>query len=242
MDAGFVIKQENIAVCVAQAARLYGADASRVGALIVQRGGRSGEIRLLPNGEVEIGLARIPGREADALRANGLTRDMLANSDCLNVTIATYLLQRDALTASAASSAPTRAYSPATAVNRETYCMASAAERYSIPLDVMRAVVATEGGWDGLKKRNTNGSYDLGRAQINTIHLKELAGYGVSERQLVRDVCVNLHVAAYRLRFEINRAGDFWRGVGNYHSRTPSRSEAYQARVRSRLGTLGEGQ
>lgn len=223
----------NLAVCIAQAARRYGADGGRIAALIVERGGKSGEIRQLPNGEFEIGLARISGREAEAQRANGITPRQLADDDCLNVAIATYIMQRDAL-ADKASAAQRRM--PVATGSRERYCMVTAAQRYALPLDVFRAVIATEGGWDGLKKRNRNGSYDLGRAQINTIHLAELAQYGVSEVQLVRDACVNLHVAAYRLRSEINRVGDFWRGVGNYHSRTPSLNAAYQARVRRKLG------
>ena len=32
--------------------------------------------------------------------------------------------------------------------------------------------------------------------------------------------------------------GEFWRGVGNYHSRTPERSRAYQGRVRGNLDRL----
>lgn len=222
----------NLAACVAQAAQIYGADAGRVAALVVARGGRTGVIRHLPNGEVEIGLARIPGREADALRADGITRQMLADNDCLNVTIATYVMQRDAMAARARTAPPQPTLPTA---YREAYCMATAARRYALPLPVFRALVAKEGGWDGLKKRDADGSYDLGLAQVNTVHLKKLATYGVSEDQLINDTCVNLHVAAYRLRFEINRAGDFWRGVGNYHSRTPALSAAYAADVRRRV-------
>jgi hypothetical protein len=230
------VDQGNLAVCIAQAAQRYGADGVRVAALVVARGGRTGEIRQLPNGDIEIGLSRIPGREAEALRPNGITPQLLADDDCLNVTIAAYVMQRDAI-AVRASGASARVAATISG-SREEGCMVTAAQRYAIPLAVFRAVVDTEGGRDGLKKRNQNGSFDLGRAQINTIHLPELAKYGVSETQLIRDACVNLHVAAYRLRFEINRAGDFWRGVGNYHSRTPALNAAYQARVRSRLGDV----
>lgn len=223
----------NLAICIAQAAVRYGADGARIVAMLVERGGKTGEIRQLPNGELEFGLARIPGKEVEAQRANGMTPQQLADDDCLNVAIATYIMQRDALTHDAPVA---QAQGPAPAESREAYCMVTAAQRYTLPLDVFRAVIATEGGWNGMKKRNRNGSYDLGLAQINTIHLPELAQYGVSEVQLVRDVCVNLHVAAYRLRSEINRVGDFWRGVGNYHSRTPALNAAYQARVRRNLG------
>lgn len=219
-----------VAACIAEAARYYRTDAEAVVAHVMSRGGRSGEVRRLPNGDVELGLARIPGREVQALRSHGITEVALANDDCLNVSIAAYLLKRDERVASTGVGEPRLRGGEA--------CTASAAQRYHLPAEVLRAVVATEGGWDGLKKRNRNGSYDLGVAQINTIHLAELARYGVSEQQLVHDACVNVHVAAYRLRFEINRAGEFWRGVGNYHSRTPERSRAYQGRVRGNLDRL----
>lgn len=219
-----------VAACIVEAARYYRADGAVLAAHVVARGGRSGEIRRLPSGEVELGLARIPGREVPALQGHGITAESLAADDCLNVSIAAYLLQRDA-------QRPAKAEASRSPRGNQV-CTASAAQRYHLPPDVLQAVVATEGGWDGLRKRNRNGSYDLGVAQINTIHLEELARYGVSEQQLIHDTCVNIHVAAYRLRFEINRVGDFWRGVGNYHSRTPERSRAYQGKVRRNLDRL----
>ena len=222
----------NLAVCVARAATFYRADRGAVAAHVVARGGRSGEIRTLPNGEIEIGLARIPGNEAKALAASGITEAMLANDDCLNVAIATYLMRRDAPATPSIVPVVATVRPPASG---QGGCMGTAAKRYHLDTSILRAVVKTEGGWDGLRKRNTNGSYDLGVAQINTIHLAELAKYGISERQLISDACVNVHVAAYRLRFEINRVGDLWRGVGNYHSRTPSLSRRYEGKVRVNL-------
>ena len=235
----------SIEACVEQAAAHYSADGARVLALVKERGGRTGEIRVLPNGEIEVGLSRIPGRELPALEPFGITARSLADDDCLNVAIATYLYQRAeqarghaALALADAAASPVVNPQFGSALQAPDPCMASAATRYSIPMAVMQAVVRTEGGWDGLRKRNTNGSFDLGRAQINTIHLPELRRYGITEQQLANDACTNLHVAAYRLRFEINRAGDFWRGVGNYHSRTPHLNQAYQTRVRANLARL----
>lgn len=228
------MNEPTVVQCVVQAASHYGADPRRVLASIQTKDGRHGEIKVLENGEVEIGLARIPAKEVPALAAFGVTAEKLTNDACLNVSIATYLIQRDQLqampkvepTVSRAKRAP------------PDQCLVSAAARYHIPVQVMQAVIKTEGGWDGLKKPNTNGSFDLGRAQINTIHLPELSKYGITESQLANDPCTNLHVAAYRLRFEINRVEDFWRGVGNYHSRTPHLNKAYQARVRKNLSAV----
>ena len=114
-------------------------------------------------------------------------------------------------------------------------CVDAASTAYGIPNPIFRAVLRTEGGWQGLRKRNANGSYDLGPGQINTIHLPALRKYGIDEQMLADDVCLNVHVAAYRLRLEIDRVRDVWRGVGNYHSRTPKFHNAYLARVRSHL-------
>ncbi|MGH8077273.1 MAG: lytic transglycosylase domain-containing protein, partial [Lysobacter sp.] len=169
-----------MAVCITEAAKFYGAEAAGVATYVRERGGRTGEIRTLPNGDIEIGVTRIPGSEAKLLAGRGITERMLADDDCLNVAIATYLLQRNALTMRPAvqAAAPPRPQSS---------CMSTAAQRYHLPVPILQAVVKTEGGWDGLKKRNANGSYDLGRAQINTIHLAELAKYGISEHQLISD-------------------------------------------------------
>ncbi len=247
--------EQNIATCVATAARHYGADGERVLAHVRLRDGKSGEIRVLPNGDFEVGLARIPGKEIPALEKNhGITAKALADDDCLNVTIATYLYQRDALAAVSRTGGEAGAGKPANAALGRIFdqmgsvparssmpgdaCEVSAAARYSLPLPLFQAVLKTEGGWDGLKKPNTNGSFDLGRAQINTIHLPELKRYGITEHALIHDPCTNLHVAAYRLRFEINRAGELWRGVGNYHSRTPHLNSAYQKRVKRHLDRI----
>lgn len=241
------LDQAPVAECVAQAASHYGADASRVLAAFKSREGKHGEIRVLPNGEVEIGLAAIPAKEVPALASHGVTAEKLQTDACLNVAIGTYLLRRDEILRSneAAPKVTTnvvpfvasntnhgkRSRKPSKAIAGAETCVQAAASRYHLPLPVFQAVLTTEGGWDGLRKKNTNGSFDLGRAQINTIHLPELAKFGISEESLVNDACTNLHVAAYRLRFEINRAEDFWGGVGNYHSRTPHLNKAYRERV-----------
>lgn len=269
---------QEVVQCVERAASHYRADATRVLAKLKLKDGKSGEIRVLPSGEIEVGLALIPGRDVAELAKNAITPRMLADNDCLNVTIATYLHQRDALAGTGvklgAGAMPTgtalqqgqqvsadldatlRAmsarmasgnYDAATrgaAVSRPAkpqendQCVVGAAARYAIPLSVFQAVLRTEGGWVGLKKRNTNGSFDMGPAQINTIHLPELRKYGITESALINDACTNLHVAAFRIRSEINRAGDFWRGVGNYHSRTPKYHQVYLAKVQKHLAQL----
>jgi len=273
---------QDVVQCVERAAAHYRADGAKVMAVLRGKNGKTGEIRVLPTGEIEVGLAQIPGKEVAALAKNAITPRMLADNDCLNVTIATYLFQRDVLGGrSSAGGAvggqvagagmlqqaqqvstdidatlrqmsermaqPVASVQPATKATKaggrpskaeNDQCVVSAAARYSIPVPVFQAVLRTEGGWTGLKKRNTNGSYDLGPAQINTIHLPELRQYGITEANLANDTCTNLHVAAYRIRSEINRVGDFWRGIGNYHSRTPKYHNIYLGKVRQHLAQI----
>lgn len=270
---------QEVVQCVQRAAAHYRADGSKVLAELRRKDGKTGEIRVLPSGEVEVGISLIPGKEVASLAKNAITPRMLADNDCLNVTIATYLFQRDVIgggsqpavvsggaagvgmlqdaqTVSTDIDATLRAMSermaspvaqPAARVAvpsrpargaENDQCVFSAAARYSIPVPVFQAVLRTEGGWVGLKKRNTNGSYDLGPAQINTIHLPELRQYGITEAALANDSCTNLHVAAFRMRSEINRVGDFWRGIGNYHSRTPKFHNIYLGKVRKHLSQI----
>ncbi|PKL97586.1 MAG: conjugal transfer protein, partial [Gammaproteobacteria bacterium HGW-Gammaproteobacteria-7] len=107
----------------------------------------------------------------------------------------------------------------------------SAAAYYTVPVDLVRAVLLTEGGASGTVSRNTNGTRDLGPMQINSIHLPELANYGITESALVRDECLNIHVGAFLLRRALDAEPAFWRGVGRYHSATPTFNRAYQLRV-----------
>lgn len=112
-------------------------------------------------------------------------------------------------------------------------CVVQAARDYSIPLRGLLAVWLTEGGRVGLASKNTNGTFDYGPMQINTVWAKELKKkFNIEERQLKNDFCISMKAAAYILRYEINRAGgSFWDGVGHYHSQTPKYKYKYINRV-----------
>jgi hypothetical protein len=75
--------------------------------------------------------------------------------------------------------------------------------------------------------RNTNGTVDIGMAQINSIHLPELARHGIQSQHLF-DPCVATYVAAWLLRKNIDRHGLTWRGVAAYHSLTTEHNQRYQ--------------
>jgi hypothetical protein len=67
----------------------------------------------------------------------------------------------------------------------------------------------------------------MGMAQINSIHLPELARHGIQSQHLF-DPCVASYVAAWLLRKNIDRHGLTWHGVAAYHSLTPEHNQRYQ--------------
>lgn len=113
-------------------------------------------------------------------------------------------------------------------------CVVAAGRKFGVHTDLIRAVMKTEGGRNGLKVKNKNGSYDLGIMQINTIHLPELKLYGITEKQLLNDACVNIAVGAWMLSKHIkgfDNADEFWTRVGNYNSKTPKYNSVYKQKV-----------
>lgn len=96
-------------------------------------------------------------------------------------------------------------------------CIRQAAERYHVPLVLILAILRTEGGRPGLAVKNTNGSYDLGPMQVNTLWV---AAKGLSAQDLRDHGCYNIHVGTAILAHELRQAGSLATGIGNYHSRT----------------------
>ena len=116
-------------------------------------------------------------------------------------------------------------------------CLMMAAQTYSVPPAVLVGIMDVEGGRVGQAVGpNSNGTYDLGPMQINTIWLPELARHwDVSvdyAKEIVRDdACVNIHVAAWILRQKVNQSGNLTLGIAHYHSRTTRYGHPYARRV-----------
>lgn len=119
-------------------------------------------------------------------------------------------------------------------------CIADAAKTRELPLAALIGILAAEGGKTGEALSNTNGTWDMGGFQINTVHIDGLISMGIEPEQVLRDGCINAHVAAWILKKEYVRTGDIWQAIGAYHSRTPHRRDAYIARVKSHLTYLGK--
>lgn len=116
-------------------------------------------------------------------------------------------------------------------------CILIAAQAYTVPPAILLGILEVEGGRVGLEAGpNSNGTYDLGLMQINTLWMKELASYwNVSQntaRTWVRDDgCTNINVAAWILRQKINQTGSLNTAIAYYHSATPHRGAQYRRKV-----------
>lgn len=114
-------------------------------------------------------------------------------------------------------------------------CVYQSAQDYALNPFILLALLKVESnGRTGVVSRNTNGTYDLGPAQFNTASwaAKLETQYKIPRQALVHDMCQAIRAMAFAVRTEINNAGgDVWRGIGNYHSRTPQYHRRYVALV-----------
>ncbi len=129
-------------------------------------------------------------------------------------------------------------------------CLILAAQTYHVPPAALIGIMHVEGGAVGQAVRNSNGTYDLGPMQVNTIWVPQLARlWNVDQKTAtnwVRDnPCVNVHVSAWILRQRYDEAGqDLFKAIGNYHSKTGWRSYDYAMKVvgvMRRKGLIDEG-
>jgi hypothetical protein len=94
-----------------------------------------------------------------------------------------------------------------------------------------------EGGALGHVSWNTNGTADIGPVQVNTANLPDVAAHWhatiADTYKAVRDnFCANVEAGAWILRRDLDEArGDFWEGVGYYHSHTPEHKTQYLRQV-----------
>lgn len=112
-------------------------------------------------------------------------------------------------------------------------CISKSSQVFDIQPIMLKTIIAVEGGRVGTASRNTNGSYDMGVMQVNTIHLNSISReLGYSWKDLVFNPCKNIHAGAWilskRIKEEPSRP---WLAVGNYHSKTPGKRVAYLRKI-----------
>lgn len=116
-------------------------------------------------------------------------------------------------------------------------CILAAATAHRVPPAVLVILLNVEGGQLGRVSGNTNATVDIGPMQVNEIWLPDLARHWrTSVPQafvaLRDDFCFNVEAGAWILRQGLDDArGDFWEGVGFYHSRNPGHKANYLRKV-----------
>lgn len=103
-------------------------------------------------------------------------------------------------------------------------CLERVSSHYSVHPVILSLVARVEGGWTGAKIENTNGTFDLGLMQINTIHLSYLDDHGITEAMLQNNDCISVGFAAYYIRkVTLNQSAvgseDYFRAIARYHSK-----------------------
>ncbi|WP_212630922.1 muramidase [Pseudomonas sp. KB-10] len=124
---------------------------------------------------------------------------------------------------------------PPPALSEPVACSIMAAVKYELPVNVVLAVSAQEGGKPGQWVRNSNGTYDVGPMQFNTAYLQDLSRYGITPEDVEKGGCYSYDLAAWRIRGHVrNDSGDLWTRVANYHSRTPEVNARYRQLIMRR--------
>lgn len=128
---------------------------------------------------------------------------------------------------------------PVTPVTQQ--CMQVVSQNLGIPLAVLYAVLYTEAGAPGRVSHNTNGTKDLGPMQVNDRVWGPFfrKNYGITESQLKNNGCLNVWAGGVILYMQVSQAKDWWKGIGNYHSRTPVHHDRYKYTVAKRLQSWG---
>ena len=112
-------------------------------------------------------------------------------------------------------------------------CITAAAKIHRLPPAVLVVLLNVEGGALGRVSRNTNGTVDIGPIQLNTVNLPDVAAHwhatiGDTYKAVRDNFCANVEAGAWVLRQYLDEAkGDFWEGVGYYHSHTPEHKTRY---------------
>jgi len=116
-------------------------------------------------------------------------------------------------------------------------CIESAARAHRLSPAILLILLQVEDGRLGRVSDNSNATVDIGPMQVNEIWLPKVAAHwGVSVPETfvtLRDsLCANLEGGAWILRQGIDEArGDFWQGVGFYHSHSPDHKADYLRKV-----------
>ncbi len=112
-------------------------------------------------------------------------------------------------------------------------CLDAAAEVYQLPPAVLVVLLNVERGTLGHVSQNTNATVDIGPMQVNQVWIPQVAAHwratpSATFVALRDNFCANVEAGAWILRQGLDEAhGDFWQGVGYYHSHDPAHKAVY---------------
>lgn len=117
-------------------------------------------------------------------------------------------------------------------------CIQQAAIYHRVNATVLKAMIFQESSGNPATINRNSNSTDYGAAGINSVHLKELAKFGLNETSLMNG-CTSAFVGAWKYSQKIAKYGNTWKAVGAYHSETPSRRNQYSMAVQKHLVRWG---
>jgi len=118
-------------------------------------------------------------------------------------------------------------------------CVNLAAQYHKVSPWILAAILRHESNLrPGVVRKNTDGSVDVGIAQVNSVHFSEIGQYGIAPKDLLNP-CVNTFVAAWHLSRQFSRYGQTWYAIGAYHSKQPVYNARYQALIYNELVDMG---
>lgn len=106
-----------------------------------------------------------------------------------------------------------------------------AGAHYNIPPILLKNIARIESaGNPNAIRKNDNGTRDYGLMQINSIHFKRLAQWGINEHNIL-DPKINIYAGSWLLSEHIKAHGFNLQAIGNYHSATPVYKEKWLRRL-----------
>lgn len=133
-----------------------------------------------------------------------------------------------------------KATAVAARVPPEPPCLLAASQFHNVNAWIVRAILWGESrNKPSAINHNGNGTVDVGIAQINSIHFKELARYGIAPKNLM-NACTGTYVAAWHLAKQVQRYGNTWAAVGGYHSQTAHLNAKYAKNIQTILHSWGQ--
>lgn len=102
--------------------------------------------------------------------------------------------------------------------NNNVPCWEAAGTYQGIDPWLLYAMASVESSHNpaAINRANSNGTYDVGMMQINSIHFPMLRKYGIKETELMNG-CVSTYVGAWILAEKIRKYGYTWEAIAAYN-------------------------